>query len=109
MHYISYVKREDPVISSIIFDTKGASSSNLKLLLYLKFVHLFKRLERDLQFLLFSHAILEIVSSLFKVPLTYLTELFLDSYQLLDNIMSLEDLLLENLYLLRNVLTAASV
>ena len=109
MHYISNVKRKDPIISSIIFDTKGASSSNLKLLLYLKFVHLLKSLEGDLEFFLFCHTIQEIVPSLLKVPLTYLTELFLDGYQLMYNIMSLEDLFLENLYLLWNILTAASV
>lgn len=109
MHNISNVEGKDPIIRAIIFDTKGAASCDLKLLLYLKLVHFFKGLERYLKFLLLSHAILEVVSSLLKIPLTNLAELFLNLNQLVDNIMRLKDLLLENLDLFGDILTAASV
>ena len=70
MHYVSNVKGEDPVISAIIFNTKSAARRNFKFLFYLQLAHFFKGLEWDLKFLLFSHSILEVISSLFEVPLT---------------------------------------
>ena len=75
----------------------------------MQLVHLFKGLERDLQFLFLSHTILEVIPPLLEVPLADLTELQLNTDQLVHNIMRLQDLLLENLHLFRHILTAASI
>ena len=78
MHYISNVERKDPIVSSVVLDTEGAASCDLKLLFDLQFAHFFECLEGYLEFLLFSHPILEVVPALPKVPLADLEEFFLD-------------------------------
>ena len=79
MHNVSYIEGKYPVICPIVLDTKGTSSSNLKLLLYLKFVHFFECLERDFKLLFLSHSVLEVITSISEVKLANFTELLLDA------------------------------
>ena len=67
MHDIADIERKDPIVCRVIFDTKSASGRNLEFLLDLELIHLFEGLERDFEFLFFSHAILEVVPSISKV------------------------------------------
>ena len=78
MHYVTYIKGEDPVVCAVVLHTQGASCRDFKPLLNLQLVHLFKSLEGNLQLFLFSHAVLEKVSALPKVQLTYRAKLFLN-------------------------------
>ena len=80
MHDVTDIEGKYPVISSIVLDTKGASSRDLKLLLYLEFVHFFECLERDFKLLFLSHSVLEVVSSVSEVKFADFTELLLDAY-----------------------------
>ena len=80
MHDVADIEGKYPVISPIVLDAKGTSSSDLKLLLYLEFVHFFECLERDFKLLFLSHSVLEVVSSISEVKLADLTELLLYAY-----------------------------
>ena len=79
MHNVSNIEGKYPVICPVVLDTEGTSSRNLKLLLYLKFVHFFERLERDFQFLFLRHSVLEVITSISEVKLANFTELLLDA------------------------------
>ena len=79
MHDVSDIEGKYPVISAIVLDTKGASSRDLKLLLYLEFVHFFECLERYFKLLFLGHSVLEVVSSISEVKLANFTELLLDA------------------------------
>ena len=109
VHDVSNVEGKDPVVCSVVLHSERAASRDLELLLYLELVHLLERLEGDLEFLLLSHSILEVVSALLEVPLADFEELLLDLDQLIDDVVRPAYLLLEDLDLLRHVLTAAAV
>ena len=109
MHDVTDIEGKYPVISTIVLDAKGTSSCDLKLLLYLEFVHLFKCLERDFELLFLSHSVLEVVSSIFEVKLADLTELLLYAYQLVNYDMRVIYLLLEDFDFVRYIVAAASI
>ena len=109
MHDVSNIEGKYPVICPIVLDTKGASSSNLKLLLYLKFVHFFEGLERDFQLLFLSHSVLEVITSISEVKLADFPELLLYTDKLLNYDMCVVNLLLEDFDFVRYVVATASV
>ena len=109
MHDVSDVERENPVVRAEVLHSEGAPGRDLELLLDLKLVHFFERLERDLKFLLFSHSILEVVSAIPEIELTDLRELLLDTDQLLHDGVRVEDLLLEDFDFVGDVVAAAAV
>ena len=79
MHDITDIEGKYPVIRPIVLDTKSTSRRNLKLLLYLEFVHFFECLEWDFQLLFLSHSVLEVITSIPEVKFAYFTELLLDA------------------------------
>lgn len=109
MHNIADIEGEDPVIGVVVFDSEGAASRDLELLLDLQLVHLLIGLEGNLELFLLRHAVLEEVAPLSEIQLTYLVELFLNAYQFMHDIVSICQLLLEYLYLVRDVVTTASI
>lgn len=109
VHNIAYVEAEDPVISAVVLKTEVRARLNFEFFLKLKFVHLLKRLERDLQMLLLSHTILEVVPALLKRQLRYPVELSLDADQFMHKCIILFHLLVEYLHLLWQVVAAASI
>lgn len=109
VHDVSNIEGKDPVVCSVVLHSERTASCDLVLLLYLELVHLLEGLEGDLEFLLLSHSILEVVSALLKVPLADLEELLLDLDQLIDDVVRPAYLLLKDLDLLRHVLATAAV
>ena len=109
MHDVTDIEGKYPVISPIVLDAKGTSSCDLKLLLYLEFIHFFKCLKRDFKLLFLSHSVLEVVSSISEVKLADLTELLLDTYQFLNYDMRVVYLFLEDFDFVRYIVAAASI
>ena len=103
MHDIAYVEAEDPIVCTKILDAERASGRDLVPLLHLQLVHLLEGLERDFQLLLLSHAVLEVISPFFIVKVCYCVELELNIDKLFNDSMRLFDLLLEYLYLIRQI------
>ena len=78
-------------------------------MLYLKFVHFFKGLERDFQLLFLSHSVLEVITSISEVKLADFPELLLDVDELLNYDMCVVNLLLEDFDFVGYVVATTSV
>jgi hypothetical protein len=109
MHYVSYVKAENPIIAAVSLDAEGRPRRDLILLLTLQIVDLLKRLERNLQPLFFCKVIPKMRMPLTRTQLTNIKELSLNVEKLFHNLMALLKLPLENFYLLRHVVAARPV
>ncbi len=57
MHDIADIEAKNPVICPIVLNSQCTARCDLKLLLDLQFVHLLKRLERNLELFLLSHTV----------------------------------------------------
>ena len=109
MHDVADVEAENPVISAEVLNSERSSSCYLVPLLHLELVHLLKGLERYLELLLLSHAILEVVPPFPVVQVCNRVELKLDVDELLDDGVRLLDLFLEDLHLVWQVVRAGAV
>jgi len=67
VHDIADVEAEYPVVGSKVLHSECAPRRDFVFLLDLKLVHLFEGLEGDLEFLLLSHSVLEILPPLFEI------------------------------------------
>ena len=109
MHDVADVEAKNPVICAEVLDSERTSSRYLVPLLHLELVHLLKGLERYLELLLLSHAILEVVPPFPVVQVCNRVELKLDVDELLDDGVRLLDLFLEDLHLVWQVVRAGAV
>ena len=70
MHNIANIKAENPVVAAEILDSKSTARLDFEPLLVLQLAHLLESLKRNLEALLLSHPVLEVLATLFTAQLT---------------------------------------